>query len=436
MRMKSFLKKCVTAILMFEARVALIRYHPKIVAVTGSVGKTSAKDAIFCALAPFFSVRKSEKSYNSDLGIPLTILGLTNPVRNPFFWLEALVVGAFRAVWPKKRLQWFVLEVGAGEPGDIKKFADILSPDIAVITRFAEVPVHVEFFPSPEAVISEKRELARSVKAGGVLVLGSDDMKVSALKQDFPDRRAVLYGNSASAAVRGSDYAIAYETRENRAFPVGIRFNIHIGHHSFPIMLNDVLGEHLIQPILAAFGVASALHLDLSRVAKAFEQFSSAPGRMRLIQGVNDSLIIDDSYNASPVAVREALIALGSLDVEGRKMAILGGMAELGVFGPGEHRKIGALAAHSCSELVVVGKLAEEIKVGALSSGMSTACIRAFKTSKEAAHTVACDIRAGDVVLVKGSQSARMEHIVKTLMRDKTRAGELLVRQEREWRNK
>src|SRR3989338_3430364 len=91
MRMKSFLKKCVTAILMFEARVALIRYHPKIVAVTGSVGKTSAKDAIFCALAPFFSVRKSEKSYNSDLGIPLTILGLTNAVNNPFLWLRNII---------------------------------------------------------------------------------------------------------------------------------------------------------------------------------------------------------------------------------------------------------------------------------------------------------------------------------------------------------
>ena len=419
--------------LMFEARVALARHRPRIIAITGSVGKTSTKDAVFCALTPFFPTRKSEKSYNSDFGVPLTILGLTNPVRNPFLWLRNLAIGAFRAVFPETHLKWLVLEVGAGEPGDIKKFADFLSPDIVVITRFADVPVHVEFFPSPEAVIAEKRELAKAVKADGALVLGGDDEQVLAIKQDFPDRRTIVYGTTPTVDVRGSGYTLVYGTIGNHIFPLGIRFTVQSGPYSFPIELKGVIGEHLIQPILAAFGVAHALSLDLGRVAETFTRFTPPPGRMRLIQGSHNSLIIDDSYNASPVAMREALVTLASLEVKGRKVAVLGDMAELGAFGPEEHRKMGALAARSSTELVVVGKLATEIRQGALQSGMSASRIRAFTTSSEASDALARDIRAGDVVLVKGSQSARMERIVKALMHDPARASSLLVRQEKEW---
>lgn len=433
--MKSFFKNCVLSVLMFEARLALARHRPRIVAVTGSVGKTSTKDAIFCALRPFFSVRKSEKSYNSDFGVPLTILGLSNPVNHPVLWARNLIVGAIRSFFPEKNLTWLVLEVGAGEPGDIRKFAAMLSPDIAVITRFADVPVHVEFFSSPEAVIAEKTELARATKKNRTLILGSDDEKVLALKQMFPDRRAILYGANTTADVRGSGYAVVYEKGDKFRFPTGIRFTVAIGSHSFSVTLPNVLGAHLIQPVLAAFGVANTLGLDLATVAKAFTDFVSPAGRMRLIQGANHSLIIDDSYNASPVAVREALIALASLEATGRKIAVLGNMAELGDFGPTEHRKIGALAAKSCAALVVVGNLAEEIKAGALSSGMSSERIRVFKTSKDAAEALLRDIRSGDIVLVKGSQSARMERVVKALLRFPERARELLVRQEREWQD-
>lgn len=434
--MKSFFKNCVLAILMFEARLLLERHRPCIVAVTGSVGKTSTKDAIFCALQPFFSVRKSEKSYNSDFGVPLTILGLSNPVNNPVLWARNLIVGATRVLFPETNLKWLVLEVGAGEPGDIRKFSTILSPDFAVITRFAEVPVHVEFFGSTEAVIAEKIELARAVKKDGTLVLGSDDKKVLALKQALPHYRAILYGTSGVADVRGFGYSVVYEEVEKFRFPVGICFTVAVGSRSFPVMLPNVLGAHLIQPVLAAFGVTNALGLNLATVAKAFTDFVSPAGRMRLIQGANVSLVIDDSYNASPIAMQEALVALASLEATGRKIAVLGDMAELGSFGPEEHRKIGALAVKSCAELAVVGNLAKEIRVGALSSGMSPERIRSFKTSSEAATALSRDIQSGDIVLVKGSQAARMERIVKALMRSSERAHELLVRQESEWRDK
>ncbi|HBV01279.1 MAG TPA: hypothetical protein DEF00_02700 [Candidatus Taylorbacteria bacterium] len=434
--MRSFFKKCVTMMLKLEAQLMLARHRPRIVAITGTVGKTSTKDAVFCALTPFFAVRKSEKSFNNDFGIPLTILGLPTAGGNPLLWFKNIVLGFFRAFFSTAYPEWLVLEVGAGEPGDIKKFSGMLSPNIAVITRFSEVPVHVEFFASPEALISEKRELAKAVKADGVLILGGDDEKVLALKSAFPDRRTILYGTSTPADVRGSDYTPVYENSNMSIFPVGVSFTVHIGAHSFPIALSGVLGAHLMQPVLAAFSVASALSLNISRVAESFRGFVPPPGRMRLIQGANSSLIIDDSYNASPVAMREALTALASFDGSGRKIAVLGTMAELGGFGPKEHQKIGALVARFATKLVIVGTLTEEIRLGALRSGMSPENIRAFGTSKEAADALARDIRSGDAVLVKGSQSVHMERIVKALMQEPVRAKELLVRQESEWRDK
>ena len=137
--------------LKLEAQLMLARHRPRIVAITGTVGKTSTKDAVFCALTPFFAVRKSEKSFNNDFGIPLTILGLPTAGGNPLLWFKNIVLGFFRAFFSTAYPEWLVLEVGAGEPGDIKKFSGMLSPNIAVITRFSEVPVHVEFFASPEA---------------------------------------------------------------------------------------------------------------------------------------------------------------------------------------------------------------------------------------------------------------------------------------------
>ncbi len=434
--MKSFVRKIVIGILRWEVRLALWLHRPKIIAITGSVGKTSTKEAIACALTPFFSLRKSVKSYNSDFGVPLTVLGLQNAGGSPILWFKNIILGFFLALFGRKQPQWLVVEVGAGEPGDIRKFAKMLSPDIVVVTRFAEIPVHVEFFSSPEAVISEKTLLVRAVQKGGTVILGADDPKVAALANDFKNLRALRYGVSGGVEVRGADYAVLYEGEGVSRLPSGVSFKVMVGGRSFPLSVYGVLGEHLIQPVLAGFAVASALNLDFGRVAQAFEGFTPPAGRMRLISGLNDSCLIDDSYNASPVAMSEALSALASLSVQGRKVAIVGGMAELGQFSPEEHRKVGVLAARSCSRLVVVGELAQGIAVAAREAGMPSSQVRSFKTSGEAAGVLASELLAGDVVLIKGSASVRMERVVKALMKEKGRAAELLVRQESEWRDR
>src|SRR3989338_1816365 len=162
--MKNLFKKLIVFIITLQARAVLRKYKPMIVAVTGSVGKTSTKDAIYAVLSKSARVRKSEKSFNSEIGLPLTILGAPNAWSNPFRWLANIVDGLFLIWFDAPYPEWLVLEVGADRPGDIRSLAGWLPVDIAVITRLPEVPVHVEFFDSPEAVVEEKASLIDAIK--------------------------------------------------------------------------------------------------------------------------------------------------------------------------------------------------------------------------------------------------------------------------------
>src|SRR3990167_8511888 len=157
--MKNLFKKAVVYVITLEARAILRKYKPKIVAVTGSVGKTSTKDAIYAVLQKGAHVRKSEKSFNSEVGLPLTILGAPNAWSNPLRWLQNIIDGLFMLVFNAQYPEWLILEVGADRPGDITSLSKWLPVDIAVITLLPEMPVHVEFFDSPEAVIEEKASL-------------------------------------------------------------------------------------------------------------------------------------------------------------------------------------------------------------------------------------------------------------------------------------
>ena len=166
--MKSFLKTIITSILTVEARLVLWKYKPKIVAVTGSVGKTSTKDAIYTILKHHGIVRKSQKSFNSEIGIPLTILNCDNGWSNPFIWSKNIIEGLLLLLLPNKYPEILVLEVGADRPGDIKKVSQWLKPDVVVFTAIGKTPVHVEYFSSTDELVSEKANLVRALKPDGV----------------------------------------------------------------------------------------------------------------------------------------------------------------------------------------------------------------------------------------------------------------------------
>ena len=423
-----------------EARLVLKKYRPKIVAVTGSVGKTSTKDAIYTVLSSSAFVRRSEKSFNSDFGVPLTIIAGQNGWNNPIMWAWTLLKGLYLVVFPNKYPRWLVLEIGADRPGDIETLVSWIKPDMVVLTRFGEVPVHVEFFKSRQSLIDEKAYLAKALKPEGFLVVNGDDKDAMNIKMQVNGRK-ITYGFAEGADVRGSNYAVYFEKNgsgvKNDAVIAGISFKVNVGGSCLPVVRKGVLGQQHVYPSLAALALAVALDLNLVSSTEALSKGTSPSGRMKLISGIKGSLIIDDSYNSSPVATEVALDTLKSLkDKDRRLVAVLGDMLELGKHSTEEHRKLGGLSARCADILVVVGMRAMQIADGAHAAGMSRHQIFEFENSNDAGRFLDEFVREGDIILVKGSQSMRMEKIVEEIMLNPEEKEKLLVRQDAEWQKR
>jgi len=426
--LKQLLKKIIIFILQMEARLVLKKYKPKIIAVTGNVGKTSSKDSIYEVLNESFSVRKSKKSYNSELGVPLTILDCDTGWSNVFVWLRNILEGLALIFLKNHYPKWLVLEVGADRPGDIKKITRWLKPDIVVITRFGAVPVHVEYFSSPEELIEEKSHLVSALKKSGLLILNNDDDKALSLRKKFGGM-IMTYGFEKGSAVIASHYKIMYENKKL----TGITFKVDYDGSSVPVRLFGVLGRQHTYAALSALSVGVYLKLNMVRMAQTLEEQNTPPGRMKILRGIKNSYIIDDSYNASPVATKAAFDVLKEVETEGKKIAILGDMLELGKYTVVEHKKIGEVAGGVCDLLLVVGLRAKGMVQGALFAGMSEKNIIEFDNAQKAGKYLERLLKEGDIVLVKGSQGVRMERAVGEIMAYPERRAELLVRQEPEW---
>ena len=433
--MKTFLRALVKRILRLEARFVLWRFRPRIVAVTGNIGKTTTKDAIAAALAAHTSVRKSKKSYNSELGVPLTILGQETGWASPIRWLGILMRGIGQCISLKRYPDWLVLEVGADQPGDIQHITEWVIPDVAVVTYISEIPVHIAFYESREQLVQEKAALVRALPKKGTAVLNMDNDDVRAMERSTK-ANVLFYGMDQSAHIYASHIEYIYTTTESsNQMPRGITFKVNESGNSVPVVVNGALGKQHVYPILAALAVAKTQGLNLVNTADVFRQTYEPPaGRMRLITGVNGSLIIDDSYNSSPGAVSEALQTLETINVPGRRIVILGDMRELGNRSVEAHREVGIHVARTCDLLFTLGDESAVLADAAREANMENVHgPDQWSSPKELGEHVASILREGDVVLVKGSQTMRCEKIVKELMAYPDRAGELLVRQDRYW---
>lgn len=432
--MKSFLKEIVAAIIEKEAKAVLKRFDPSIVAITGSVGKTSTKDAIFTAFSAFVKTRKSQKSFNSEIGAPLTVLGLPNAWKNPFLWLVNILKGFFILVFSRSYPTWLVLEVGADRPGGISRTAAWAKPHITVLTRFPDVPVHVEFFPSAEDVVKEKMTLVEAAREGGTLVVNKDDpIIMDAVKRQA--RTILSYGFSEGADVRGSDYVVLYEKKGRRKVVSGFSFSVTRGGEIVHLSQKGALGLQHAYPLLAALATSLAAGFDMQKAAKALSSHETPPGRMKILPGKNETTLIDDSYNSSPVAASLALKTLKELNVTGRKIAVLGDMLELGKFSVAEHEAIGREAAFA-DILVTVGPRSRDSADAVRKAKKEEKNIFSFAESVRAGEYLSHIVEPGDVVLVKGSQGMRMEKIVAALLFDPKTAKQVLVRQDKEWRKR
>lgn len=433
--MRETFKRLITRILTWEAKTLLERKKPYIIAVTGSVGKTSAKDAIALALHKSVRLLKSEKSFNSEIGIPLTVLGLPNAWYSAIGWGTNILRGLHRAYAGGEYPEVLVLEVGVDRPGDIDRFTSWITPNMAVLTRLPERPVHMENFPTPEGVREEKSKLAHALPENGMFVGNADDEAIRTLAGRIKAKN-ILYGFSEHAQLRGHEPEADYGEDANGTEIFGMRMTVEYDGSRVPVKIENVIGRPACYAILAALAVGVARGLPIEEVAANVSALEPPKGRMRIIRGREGSTIIDDSYNSSPVAAFEALDTLRILRGK-RKIAILGDMLELGVYSEEEHRKIGRTCGAFLDTLAVVGKRAKLIAEEAKKAGMKGE-LRSFPDAIGAGKWVAGILRAGDVVLVKGSQGSgentiRLERAVRELMEEPGKAPELLVRQEKEW---
>ena len=434
---RQIIKKIIVSILLWEAKLVISKYKPRVIAITGSVGKTSTKDAIYSVLSNFYFIRKSTKSFNSEIGVPLAILGCPNAWNDPIAWLKNILEGLLLICLPNRYPEWLVLEVGVDKPGDMDLITSWLKPDVVVVTRLSKVPVHVEFFPSPEAVFHEKGKLVRAVKPDGVVILNADDEDVIAFRNLTSSKTMLFSAGGSSGGLIGpdlnaSDYSVFYETEDDVEVPAGIRFSVRFGDKSVPVEIRGSLGAHYINTGLAALLVGLSQGLDLDKLAVALSQVDRAPGRMKILSGTKKTTLIDDSYNSSPVALSAALDALAAVKTK-RRIAVLGDMLELGKYSVDEHKKAGAHAAKCAQMLVTVGVRARSFAEGALENGMKEAKITRCEDSRNAAEFLKNTVKKGDVILIKGSQSMRMERVTAALLSEPHKAGRLLVRQEDEW---
>ncbi|HSX14692.1 MAG TPA: UDP-N-acetylmuramoyl-tripeptide--D-alanyl-D-alanine ligase [Candidatus Saccharimonadales bacterium] len=359
----------------------------KLVAVGGSVGKTSTKLAIASVLKQKFRVNHHEGNYNDPISVPLSILGLEVPaLYNPLAWL-ATFKAARRVVRTDYNYDVALVELGTDQPGDIPAFMKFLKPDVGVVT--ATVPEHMLQFKTKQAVIDEEFGLARGSK---VAVINGDDeglkMRQSELKQ-----KVITYGQS------GAVHFTLTSISQNHT----LSGQLDLGQKVINVETN-VVAEHSLYALMAAAAVGQELGLSQTEIASGLADFKPVAGRMNLLNGVNNSLIIDDSYNASPDAVVAALAALAKI-ATGRKIAVLGSMNELGDYAREGHELVGA-ACGQLDLLITIGRQAQDILVpAAVKAGLKAGQIKSFMSPYAAGKYLKPLIQPGDTILVKGSQN-------------------------------
>jgi len=349
----------------------------KVLAITGSNGKTSTKDFAASVLARRFRVTKTEGNFNNHVGLPRTILEASSK--------DEL------AVW----------ELGMNHPGEIAALAKIAAPDAAIITNIGVA--HIEFMGSREAIAREKGALAEAIHPEGTVILNADDSFSEGIAART--RAKVIFAGTTGGAVR------AIEIRQSAD---GSEFTIVEGAHRCRAQL-PVAGSHMVQNALLAVAAGRAFGLSIEECAAGLAAAPLTKARLQIkeIGGVH---FLDDSYNANPDSMKAALRTLVELDIEGQRIAVLGEMRELGAESERGHREVGETAATlGINRLITIGDTAELIAEGARAAGLNE--VSAARSTADAACLLGEVAEPGDLVLIKGSRAARTEEVIEQFAR-------------------
>lgn len=350
----------------------------RVIGITGSVGKSTTKELVAEVLQQRYRTHKNEGNLNNEIGLPLSLLKITSEDERA------------------------VLEMGFYVPGEIALLGEIAKPQVGVVTNISEV--HLERAGTMEAIAKGKGELIESLPAApeGVAILNIDDPVVRGMAERT-NARVFYYGLSEEADLWASDIeGLGLE---------GVRFVFHHASETFSVRV-PLLGRHSVHTALRAAAVGLIEGLSWPQILSGL---TATPTQLRLVavDGPGGSLILDDTYNAAPESMLAALNLLEELD--GRRIAVLGDMLELGEFEERGHRIVGARAAEVARHLVTVGERARWIGEEALRAGLPEAVLTTLENSDQAVEFLRGEVGSGDVVLIKGSRAIRMDKIVSEL---------------------
>lgn len=424
-------------ILRLLSRAVLRKYRPEVIGITGSVGKTSTKEAIFAVLAEKFLCRRNVKNYNNEIGLPLTILGTESGGHSVFKWLEIFWSGILLLLKRDKQYpEILILEMGADHPGDIFYLTNLAPCKVGVITAVAQA--HTEFFKTVNQVAKEKQIIVTHLEKDGIAILNADDEKVLAMAAKT-EAETITFGFGDKAHARAIEFNVIQEANNGVIATLGVNFKIQYGGAIVPVFLPEVVGTQHVYAALAAVAVGLSYGLNLVEISERLRFYNPPVSRMRLVSGINFSTLIDDSYNSSPLAALLALRILSEIKIMegGRRVAVLGDMLELGAYTSEAHQAVGAKAAELGIDLLIaVGERAKIVAEAARVKGMADSKIVEFTDSESAGKFLRENIHSDDLILIKGSQGVRMEKIVVALMAEPSLATKLVCRQDATWLKK
>jgi alanine racemase len=387
------------------AGFVLRKYRPQVVGITGSTGKTSTREAIAAVLSKRLTVFRNPSNFNGRFGVPIALAGL------------------------EPDHQVAVLELACDSFGEIEHLAELSAPQVAVVRSISEA--HLATFDTLDAIALEKGRLVEALPAEGTAVLNYDDPRVLAMR-DRTRAHVVTFGMSPDADLVASDLQADGE---------GLRFMVHFpgalgtGLPGYPVkgeVRTYLVGRHHVHTLLAALAVGMIYRVPWGDMVDAFEELRPSAGRVNPLEGVGGSVILDDTYSASPASMLAGLGALSEFPAD-RRVAVLGGMDQLGGRAIEAHRQIGRAAAECVDLLVTRGEHGAWIAEAALGAGLAADRVKVTYTITTAVRYLREWLGPGDVVLVKGDIGDRMEHVTQALLARPDRDRPLLVRQEPGW---
>ncbi len=415
------MKKIILSLLERRVKKYLKKHKPLLVIIAGSVGKTSTKHAIATVLSERYRVRAHEGNYNTLFSVPTALLGVAYP-EDPHSiseWRSVLKAMDLR-IRQDKDVDVIVQELGTDSPGDIKEFSRYLTADIAVVTAVSEE--HMEFFGTLDAVAQEELAVASFARH---TIVNRDDIAEGYAK--FADTHSIdTYGLDEKA-----EYQLVVEPASPLDGRIGKLKTPEWGEIPLTVQL---IGDHSLKSAVAAACVGAKLGLTSQQVAIGVSKIKPVPGRMQVLRGLSNSMIIDDTYNASPLAVAAALKTLYEIETP-QRIAILGSMNELGTTSPQAHEKIGLLCDPTKLDWVVtIGQEAQKyLAPAAVKNGCQ---VKTFLSPYEAGGFVNSVLKPEAVVLAKGSQNGVFaEEAVKVFLHQAEEESQL-VRQSPFWLKK